>query len=312
MKHRIDTGFYPGWTRKAVSFTIDDGNVKTDRIWLSYMRPAGIRGTFNLCSHNLNQLGSAEEYRAFYRGYGIANHVKYHPYCVPDGEEPRIADGEPTDDAEIGVLFPESGIPGLYRFRRAGDGAWRKTADAENYLRFARESREELSRFFGFPVTEFVWPFDRQNNAAVNENLAREYESVRRSGATKDSTGFAVPRERIDWHYNANQKCLSDVSRLYEEYPDTGELTCLIVGVHSVDYERENRWGEVADFCRRFGNQPEKYWSAPIRDLFRYADAAKSVVVTEDRVINPSEIDLYVKVDGERRTLCAGCEMALE
>ena len=28
---RIDLNFYPGWTRKAITFTIDDGNVELDK-----------------------------------------------------------------------------------------------------------------------------------------------------------------------------------------------------------------------------------------------------------------------------------------
>ena len=303
MKHVIDSEFYPGWTRKAVSFSIDDGNVTTDRIWLSYMRPAGIRGTFNLCSHNLGQLENAEAYREFYRGYGIANHVKYHPYCLSDEANPTISD-DPFDPATADpTLFYRDSIPGLYRFCRERDKSWRKTADLEGYLRFEREGREELSHVFGFEITEFVWPFDRQNNTRLNEVLAEEYESVRRSGAAKDTTGFAVPVERIDWHYNANSTCLSDVSAAYDAFPDTGKLTCMIAGVHSVDYERDNAWGAVADFCRRFGNQPEKYWSAPVRELFRYVDAARSVKVTETAVENPSDYTLYIKIDGERKTL---------
>ena len=31
MNHKIDTKFYPGWTRKSITFSIDDGNVPMDR-----------------------------------------------------------------------------------------------------------------------------------------------------------------------------------------------------------------------------------------------------------------------------------------
>ena len=48
---KIDLKFFPGWTRKSVTFTIDDGNVAMDKKFLDIVRPAGILGTFNLCSH---------------------------------------------------------------------------------------------------------------------------------------------------------------------------------------------------------------------------------------------------------------------
>ena len=39
----IDLHFYPGWTRKSMTFTIDDGNVKLDRKFLDITEPAGLK-----------------------------------------------------------------------------------------------------------------------------------------------------------------------------------------------------------------------------------------------------------------------------
>lgn len=47
--HQIDTQFYPGWTRKAITFSIDDGIVPMDQKFIEIVRPVGIKGTFNLC-----------------------------------------------------------------------------------------------------------------------------------------------------------------------------------------------------------------------------------------------------------------------
>ena len=62
----IDLHFYPEWTRKSISFTIDDGNVVLDRKFLDITEPAGLKGTFNLTTP-LKRL-TPEEYRQFYRG----------------------------------------------------------------------------------------------------------------------------------------------------------------------------------------------------------------------------------------------------
>ena len=76
MKHVIDKNYFPGWVRKSVSFTIDDGNVEMDKKFIDIVRPAGILGTFNLC---YSDKMSPEEYREMYQGFEIANHVIYHP-----------------------------------------------------------------------------------------------------------------------------------------------------------------------------------------------------------------------------------------
>ena len=44
----VDINFFPGWVRKSVTFTIDDGNIKMDKKFLDIVKPAGILGTFNL------------------------------------------------------------------------------------------------------------------------------------------------------------------------------------------------------------------------------------------------------------------------
>ena len=47
MKHIIDKNYFPGWVRKSVSFTIDDGNIEMDKKFIDIVRPAGVLGTFN-------------------------------------------------------------------------------------------------------------------------------------------------------------------------------------------------------------------------------------------------------------------------
>ena len=48
------------------------------------------------------------------------------------------------------------------------------------------------------------------------------------------------------------------------------------------------------------GHRPEEYYYAPVIELFRYEDAVRSLVVTDEEVINPSDVTLYGVVDGRR------------
>ncbi len=64
---------FPGFTKKSLTFSIDDGNLEMDRRWLDIMRPAGIKGTFNLCRDYTE--ADREKLVSFYEGYEIANHV---------------------------------------------------------------------------------------------------------------------------------------------------------------------------------------------------------------------------------------------
>ena len=79
----IDQNYFPGWVRKSFTFTIDDGNIQLDTKFINIVKPYGIIGTFNLSSPRLESY-TPEFYRDLYRGYGISNHCKYHPYVLSE------------------------------------------------------------------------------------------------------------------------------------------------------------------------------------------------------------------------------------
>ena len=76
----IDKNYFPGFVRKAVTFTIADGIVEHDAKFISIVKPAGFLGTFNLINTKLNRSGfTDEEYIALYSGFEVSNHHVFHP-----------------------------------------------------------------------------------------------------------------------------------------------------------------------------------------------------------------------------------------
>lgn len=76
----IDLNFFPGWTRKSMTFTIDDGNLTLNKKFISYIQPGGFKGTFNLTTPLRYQAPKNEQYnfyRSLYEGYEIGNHCRY-------------------------------------------------------------------------------------------------------------------------------------------------------------------------------------------------------------------------------------------
>lgn len=299
MNHTIDKNFFPGWTRKSLTFTIDDGNIPTDTKFLAILKPYGIRGTFNLNSDRLRAF-SPQGYREFYRGYEIANHCKYHPFALPEDNALPFAE-EPFDEAtaDPGKLYP-TGVPGCYK--RHQSTGWRNVADTDTYIRLAEEGRLELEKVFGIGnVESFVWPFGEQTNPKVFEALRKaDYTDIRKTGSTLDTTGFALPADRMAWSYNANHLELLAAMEIYEAWPDDGQLKFFAFGVHSVDWERSGNWNELEEFAHRYGNRPEDYWYAGVREIFAYEDAVAQLEITEESITNPTDVTLYLKIDGKR------------
>lgn len=314
---KVDLNFFPGFTRKSVTFTIDDGNVRMDTKFLEIVRPSGIIGTFNLCSHWMDKM-SPEEYREFYKGYEIANHCKYHPQVFSDTMRYVVSDetfdpmgGEDYTGAnpvvyKTGIedeLYVLHGNPKNIRPR-----GWSNYCEADNYIRYVEEGRRELEEIFGEgSVTGFVYPYGRQGNTKVREYLYNsDYYSVRKTGTLLDSTGFRMPEDRKEWTYNATHTSLLSLMEVYENYPDDGELKFFSFGVHSVDFETDKKWDDLKTFAERYGRRPSDFYYASVRDIMAYEDAIAAAVVTDEGIVNNSSLTLYAKCDGERITVAPG------
>ena len=289
--------FYPGYVSKSVTFTIDDGNIKMDKKFLDIVKPYGILGTFNLCSHSMDSM-TAEEYREFYRGYEIANHVKEHPFVLADGVNYVVSDEEfDQNTADPKKLYRVTGKPQYYYIKKAA--GWRRITDADYYIRMCDEGLSDLEEVFGKDsVRSFVWPYGEQSSKKVLDHLkSQSYYGIRKTGCVDDSTGFAPPADWMAWSYNANHQNLLEVMQKYENFPEDGELKFFSFGVHSVDFERADNWCDLAEFAEKYGNRPSVYWYATVGDIYDYLDAVKHLEITDEAINNPSDVAVFVTVD---------------
>lgn len=304
---QIDLNFYPGWVRKAITFTIDDGNIGLDTKFLGITKPAGLKGTFNLCT----PLKPDVDYVSFYEGYEIANHAYQHPYALTEKTRREIKDepfDKPTADRAYGYPAPDA--PGLIRVYTYN---WTYMAPTtELYLDCVHKAQAELEAIFGKgKIRSYVWPCGKQDNDEVNAAMRKEgFQAMRITGCVKDSKNFDTPDDRQEWSYTADYSCLPEVAAAYEAYPDDGKLKFFCFGVHSHDFEIHDCWNLLVDFCEKYGNRPEDFWYATNCQIFDYEDAVKSVVVTDEKIQNPSDVDLCIKIDGVRKTLRAKSEIA--
>lgn len=314
---KIDLNFYPGWVRKAFSFTIDDGNIPLDEKFIGIVGPQGFLGTFNLSS--CDRAGyTKEDYRRVYRGFEIANHCKNHPQAIPDGADFIYSDE--YFDKERAIADGKT----LYRGKNK-DGIWylrapnvkigmQRFAKTEDYIRFIKEAQHELEAVFGEgSIGAFVWPYTEQNkNSAVMEYVKNAgFYAVRKTGNIGASTGFSIPEERFGWIYNCGYSNITEIADAFDKFEDDGELKVCFFGIHSHDFENNGKWGDLQAFADKYGNRPESFWYATNKEIFDYADAVKSVTVNENEVYNPSDITLYIKIDGVRKTLHPGSRIPL-
>ncbi len=300
----IDKNYYPGWVRKAITFSNDDGNLAMDAKFIEILKPYGILGTFNLC--DMKDGKDADFYRDFYRGYGISNHCSLHPLAMSDKVEYKFCD-EPfeQESAKTGYVYQHPTMDGFFMMEKEG-GVWRRAASTEKYIELVAQAQDVLEEIFGKEsVPSYVWPFYEQNNDTVKEYLRNNFRAVRKTGTRGANGGFPLPEDRYAWTYNAVHTNLLEIAELYEAKEDDGNLKFFCFGLHSVDYEHGAKWEDLAEFARKYGNRPEDFYYADVDTIFDYEDAINSLVVNENSIENPTDITLYVKVDGKRVTVPA-------
>ena len=293
---RIDKNYFPGFTRKAISFTNDDGNLPLDRKFIDIVKPYGFKGTFNISGRRRGV--SKEEYRSLYDGFGIANHCALHPFVLRKDTAYDISDEPFSENADGGKIY-RTETDGIFRIKTSS-GWWSHIATEDKYIELVEAAQREIEDIFGTGVCQsFVWPYCEQESEKVKEYLKSRFISVRRTGTLRDSTAFSMPKDRYSWSYNAVHNCLVEVGRLFEKYPDDGELKLLVFGLHSHDYENGRCWHLLEEFAREFGNREEFYY-ADIDTLFRYEDAINALEISESEIINHSNLALYLTLDGEK------------
>ena len=295
--------YYPGFVKKAISFTIDDGNYKLDKKFIDIVRPAGITGAFNLCGDDAKPVGMTdEEYREFYQGYEITNHAHRHPKLLIDKDEVVVTDApvdlKKAESTDKNLLF-KSEIEGMYL--RSFGRYFGRVTDEDTYIWLVDEGKRQLDKIFGAEnITAFVWPYCEQPSDKIKAHLkSAGYKSVRKTGLSD----FNIPKDKMAWIYNAHHANLTERAAEYEKL-DTDELTFFCFGIHSHDYENNNCWDVLEKFAQDFGNRQDFYYATPT-EIFDYADAADSLIVSESKIENPSDIDIYLTVNGKKTVVPA-------
>ena len=133
---------FPSWTKKAVSFTIDDGNLRLDKRFIDTVRPGGITGSFNLCGTSKMGNLTPEEYREFYRGFEVTNHVSHHPKVILPTDEYVLSDETIDFEKSDRTKIYNTGIDGLYY--KAFTTWWGCVATTDAYIKCIDQGKKEL------------------------------------------------------------------------------------------------------------------------------------------------------------------------
>ncbi len=232
----------------------------------------GVSGTFNLVSDQ-NLLQNADEarkaqVREMYSGQEIANHVKKHPHM----------------DSTF-VVGPQAIYVGT----------------SAEFIKCIEDGKTELEEIFGEgSIQGMAWPYNdptvylanpdeeaqRVSDYVLNES---PYKYVRRS----DSSGsFALPENFKEWKFTTHFKSIDTFGEQFLEEPSGDELRLLSVWGHSYEFANTSTpISLIDDFLADAVAQG--VWVATNVEVVDYVTAMRKAQITDDSIINNSDMELY-------------------
>jgi peptidoglycan/xylan/chitin deacetylase (PgdA/CDA1 family) len=243
---------FPGGKHKVLTLSYDDGKIE-DRRLVNIMNKYGIRGTFNLNSDIIQPETRIpkEEWPELYRGHEVAVHTCTHPTL---------------SRCSIGEIIHE-----IYNDRIA------------------------LEKTMGYPVRGMAFPNgacdDRICSLAADAGIeyariaADQYADVfcAEEGAKTaqgpillgDTTGFNMPDDYMRWlptcHHNHH---LVDFGKKFLALKKPQYLYMMYVWGHSFEFEKNNNWDVIEDFCKLMANKNDIWYATNIE------------IVENDRIFN--------------------------
>jgi len=263
---------YPGFTNKAFIFSSDDGNKKADTTMMGKFRNYGINAAFNLVGDNYENLTDAqiEEYRTLYDGFEIADHSYSHINMT-------------TSNTDV--------------------------TDNDCIEEFTK-SKAILESVFDTTVYGMAWPYTRSNRAAVLSHVDSVYSYARCSNLEKGGDYFAAPTSvGNDWIWTCIDAYGENIylNDYLDEYlgMESARLTLFSLWSHSYYFDVNNCWDEFDTFLENYKNSGQNIWNPKPYEYVEYIEAMNSATVSDGKVINNSDVDLYAYIDGQAVVVAA-------
>lgn len=172
------------------------------------------------------------------------------------------------------------------------------------------EDRRKLEEITGYPVRGMSYPNGSYTEEIKNllPSLGIEYSRV-----VETSGGFDLPGDFYEWkatcHHN---KGLMDHTMNFLNLHKKQYLYLMYVWGHSYEFDNDNNWDLIEEFCRKVSGQDDVWYATNI-EIVDYLKALKNLKFSADFsfVYNPSFMDLWISVDGDIVMVPGGKQISL-
>lgn len=269
---------YPEFKSKAVTFSYDDG-VLQDRKIIEIFSKYNVKATFNL-------------------NYGKEREEKY-----------RIdKNGTSVNCSYIDLDADYS----LYdQFEIANHSFSHPHMEDEKYdVQKVEVSRnnEELKRVFSKDIYGFVYPYGTYNMDTLK--VLRDL-NVSYARTTKSTYSFYLPMNFYLWHPTIHHRDAKIYSCIADFKKTDIELALLYIWGHSYEFALDDNFSLLEDIILKIKEDEDVIFMTNY-EIYCYVNSANMVYYRDGKFINPSSIDIYLKVGNKKLMIPKYGEYAYE
>ena len=272
---------FPGFKKKALTLSYDDA-VEQDIRLIEIMKKNGIKGTFNLNSGLFAAEGTVYPEGQVHRR--MTKKQAYDLYLSNDMEVAVHAYTHPRLDALTPVEITSEIL----------------------------DDRADIEKNTGKITRGMAYPYGSTSQQVVD--------CLKACGILYARTTYATNNFQIaeDWlrlpatchHNNPN---LMKLAEQFVSYAVTTEPGLFYLWGHSYEFETNNNWHVIEEFCEFIGNR-EDIWYATNIEIFEYLEAFKKLKTSADgnMVYNPTSVELFFEVKGVNYKISPGETLCIE
>lgn len=165
--------------------------------------------------------------------------------------------------------------------------------------------RKNLEAACGYPVRGMSYP-----NGSYSEDIVKmlPYCGIEYCRIVGNTDDFAMPRDYLTWkstcHHGHN---LMQNAERFAALNKTQYLYMMYVWGHSYEFDRDNSWNLIEEFCKYIGGR-EDIWYATNIEIVDYMNAANNLKFSAaaDMVYNPSALPVWISVNGTIHKINSG------
>lgn len=154
------------------------------------------------------------------------------------------------------------------------------------------EDRRNLERISGRIIRGAAYAYGWQNKETYELLKKLDFSYVRLAGS---SGSFAPPYDFLEWTMTCHHN--NGIMEIGERFLKAHHaLSLMSVWGHSYEFNDQNNWEVIEEFCAKMANLPEIWYATPI-DICDYITATRNVHTNADgnMILNTSGLTLWVK-----------------